>query len=109
MISLFLIGNLDVNSISFLLKKSLFALIVNDKMSTTDITNRNRDINDCSAYSYISIFFNMLISINRSIATNTRANNNLIPSDIIFFFKDPPLKNNLKSFKSKVFNLRHIS
>ena len=107
--SLFLIGNLLVNSISFLLKKSLLHLTINDNIKITDITNRNNDIIDCSAYSYMLIFLSTLIRINKSIATNINANNNLTVSAKNFFLKLPPLKNNLKSLRINVFNFHHKS
>lgn len=74
-----------------------------------DITNKNRDIIDCSAYSYMLIFLSTLIKMNKSIATNINANNNLNVRARNFFLKLPPLKNNLKSFKIKVFNSLHKS
>ena len=95
MISLFLTGNFDVNSISFLLKKSLFALTTKDKEITIEITNKHSDINDCSAFSYTTIFLKMFVSIYKSIATNIKENNNVAPRVIIFFLKEPPLKNSL--------------
>ena len=107
MISLFLIGNFEVSSISFLLKKSLLHLTVKESINITDMMNKASDIIACSAYSYTLIFCNTLIRMNSKIATNINANNNLTDSDKNFFLKLPPLKNNLKSFKSRVFNSLH--
>ena len=109
MISLFLIGNFAVSSISFLLKKSLFALTINDKAKIIEIMNKHNDINEGSAFSYTIIFFKMLVSMYKSIATNIRENNNFIPNVAIFFLKEPPLKNNLKSFRINDFTILHKS